>query len=383
MKAPLVSVAMVTCNVERFLAEAIESILNQTFRDFEFIIVDFGSADASPSIIRRYQEKDGRVQFDVIPHCNLSEARNDCCFRASGKYLALLDADDVAFPDRLAHQVDYLEGHPEVGILGGGIELIDEAGRRVGAVINVADDAKLRKALLSSSPFCASTIMMRTDTFRAAGGYRRAFADASEDYDLWQRVMERCRGAKLTEAVAQYRYHPDQIGARRLRELSIGECVVRASRRIRSQGKTDPVDSADSITPQLVSELGISEVELQNALLKWYYNRVLNVQRINPGGSTLPLVNEMLAVLAESRHAANAVAAETWFAASRAYWGRGDALNACRAVFKAQAICPSFAAKLVGRAARRLTQLLIRRGSMIPTAYLHSSHGPNGATTQR
>jgi glycosyltransferase involved in cell wall biosynthesis len=74
METPLVSVAMVACNVERFLAEAIESILNQTFRDFEFIIVDFGSTDGSQAIVRRYHEEDKRVQLHVIPHCNLSEA---------------------------------------------------------------------------------------------------------------------------------------------------------------------------------------------------------------------------------------------------------------------------------------------------------------------
>lgn len=368
VKTPLVSVAMVVCNVERFLAEAIESILNQTFRDFEFIIVDFGSADDSQAIIKRYQEKDGRIQFHIIPHCNLSEARNDCCFRARGKYLALLDADDIALPDRLAHQVDYLEGHPEAGILGGGIELIDEAGRQVGAVINVADDAKLREGLLTVSPFCASSVMMRTDTFRATGGYRRAFADASEDYDLWQRVMERCKGAKLAEAVVRYRFHHDQIGARRLRELSVGECVVRASRKIRSQGKTDPVDSAEAITPQLVSELGISEDELEDSLLKWYYTRVLNVQRTKIGGSALPLVGEMLAVLAKSRRVTNTVAAETWFTAARVYWGQRDMLKAWRAVFKAQVICPAFAAKLVCRATRRLTQLLMGEASMTRTA---------------
>ena len=212
METPLVSVAMVVCNVERFLPEAIESILNQTFRDFELIIVDFGSTDGSQSIIRRYQEKDNRIQFHVIPHCNLSEARNACCFRARGKYLALLDADDIALPDRLALQVHYLDRHPQIAILGGAVELIDELGRRLGVEGRRESDREIRHTLLKHSPFVVSTVTMRAEEFRTAGGYRRAFADTAEDYDLWLRMMERCRAATLGEVVARSGFTPASFG---------------------------------------------------------------------------------------------------------------------------------------------------------------------------
>jgi hypothetical protein len=359
MKTPLVSVAMVVCNVERYLAEAIESILNQTFRDFEFIIVDFGSTDASQSIIRRYQEKDERIQFHVIPHCNLSEARNACCFRARGKYLALLDADDVALPDRLAGQVEYLESHPEIGILGGAVELMDESGRRLGTVVKAENDRELRKTVRRSSPFCASTVTMRVDAFRALGGYRRAFADAAEDYDLWQRMMERCQGAKLGGVVVRYRLHPDQIGARKLRQLSIGQCVARASATIRSQGRADPLNSAGSITPELLSELGVTEKEVENAVLASYCTRVLNSLRGNNDASTLPQVNEMLEVLAQSKFVRGPVAAETWLTVARAYCRRGNVTSACAAMTRAFIIHPAILAEIPWRAIRRVARRVI------------------------
>jgi hypothetical protein len=347
---------MVACNVERFLAEAIESILNQTFRDFEFIIVDFGSTDGSQSIVGRYQEKDKRIQFHVIAHCNLSEARNACCFRARGKYLALLDADDVALPDRLARQVNYLDRHPDVAILGGANELIDEAGRRLGTVAKVENDRELRKTLLKSSPFCASTVTMRVDAFRAVGGYRRAFADTAEDYDLWQRMMERGHGAKLGEVVVRYRLHPDQVGARKLRQLSVGQCVARASATMRSQGGADPLNSVDSITPELLAELGVTEEEVENQLLASYYTRVLNSLRANIGASILPLVNEMLEVLARSKCVRDSVAAETWFTAARAYCRRGNVARACAAMTRAIITCPASAIRIPWRGIRRVAR---------------------------
>jgi hypothetical protein len=362
METPLVSVAMVVCNAERFLAEAIESVLDQTFRDFEFVIVDFGSTDASQAIVRSYRAKDDRIQFHVIPHCNLSEARNDCCFRARGKYLALLDADDVALPERLMRQVEYLESHPEIGILGGANDLIDESGRWLGAIACRENDRALRKAVQNCSPFCASTVTMRVEAFRAVGGYRRAFADTAEDYDLWRRIMERCQAAKLCEVLARYRLHPDQIGGRKLRQLSLGQCVARASAMMRSQGKVDPVDSADCIRPELLSQLGVTEEEAENTLLTAYSTRVLNSLRVSSGNPALPLVNEMLEALAQSKHVRGSVAAEAWFTAARAYYRQGDIAKACRAAAKAAIVHPSFVAATPWRGIRRVARSVTQPG---------------------
>jgi glycosyltransferase involved in cell wall biosynthesis len=362
MKTPMVSVAMVVCNVERFLAEAIESILNQTFRDFEFVIGDFGSTDGSQSIIAGYQAKDDRIQFHVIPHCNLSEARNACCFRAGGKYLALLDADDVALPERLARQVEYLESHPDIGILGGAVELIDESGRRFGVVGGRKGDREIRHTLAKMSPFTVSTVTMRAEAFRAVGGYRRAFADTGEDYDLWLRMMERCRAAKLGEVVAHFRLHAYQIGARKPRQLSLGQCVARASANIRNRGGPDPLNSVDSITPGLLAELGLRKEEIDRDALGLYATRVINSLDANIGGSILPLVNEMLEILAQSGFVRGPVAAETWFTAARAYWHKGSLLGACSAMTRAVLARPLFVAEAPWRGVRRMGRAVMRWG---------------------
>ena len=129
MSQPLVSVTMVTRNVEHFLQEAIESVLGQTFRDFEFIVVDFGSTDNSKSIVSNYAAADRRIRFHEIPHCGLAEARNEACSRAQGKCIAIMDADDVYLPNRLLWEVKFMEAHPEVGVTGGAVECINAAGR--------------------------------------------------------------------------------------------------------------------------------------------------------------------------------------------------------------------------------------------------------------
>jgi hypothetical protein len=202
---------------------------------------------------------------------------------------------------------------------------------------------------------------MRFEEFRAAGGYRRAFADTGEDYDLWLRMMERCRAAKLGQVAAGYRLHRRQIGARKLRQLSLGQCVAWASAMIRRQGKPDPVDSAHSITPELLTELGVSEEEVEDALLTAYCTRVLNSLRANIGPSIFPLVNEMLEVLAQSKCVRDSVAAETWFTAARAYWRRGRVASACGAMTRAVVARPLFVTEIPWRGIHRLARRLVQQ----------------------
>src|ERR1700683_3775830 len=118
---PLVSVVMVISNVERFVAEAIESVLGQTFRDFEFVIVDFGSTDRTKDIAASYAAKDSRIRLSQIPPCSYIEAKIAACSLPTGRYIAIQDADDVSLPDRLKAEVDFMEDHPKVGFLGGAV----------------------------------------------------------------------------------------------------------------------------------------------------------------------------------------------------------------------------------------------------------------------
>src|SRR5262249_38794407 len=159
MNRCLVSVVMVVCNADRFIAEAIESILGQTFGDFEFIVVDFGSTDKSQSTIRSYAAKDSRVKFHSISNCSLAEARNAGCFLAQGRYIAIMDADDVSLPERLNWEFTFLEKHPEVGLLGGATDWIDATGRSLRIDRLPTEDQDIRAALGSCCPLCQPTLL--------------------------------------------------------------------------------------------------------------------------------------------------------------------------------------------------------------------------------
>lgn len=266
MNRPLVSVVMVVCNVERFLAESIESILHQTFREFEFVIVDYGSTDSSRDIAARYAEKDQRVSLHEIPHCGLAEARNAVCSLAQGRYLVLMDADDVSVPERLQLEVDFMEKHPGLGVLGGAVQWINAEGQALFIGRVPIDDQQLRKSLAVHSPFWQPTVILRKEAFVRAGGYRNAFAPA-EDYDLWLRIAEHFQCANLADVVLRYRIHPQQVSLRKRRQQTLGILGAQRSAVLRKSGQKDIFDSIDIITPELLTKLGVSESKQESAFL--------------------------------------------------------------------------------------------------------------------
>jgi len=349
---------MIVCNVERFLAEAIESILNQTLRDFEFIIVDFGSTDGSTSIVSHYQAKDSRIKFHVIPHCRVLEARNVSCFLAQSPYIAIMDADDVALKDRLKWQIEFMERNPEVGVLGGAVEFIDATGKKLLTRQYPLRDGEIKDAILRHCPFVHPTVVMRKEVFVSVGGYRRAFVGAG-DYDLLLRMAERCEMANLGVVVLKRRFHPNQVSCRNLEKQAISGIAARAAASSRRNGQGDPSTSVREITPAVLSGLGITEEAVEQALLKAYRNRVNLHGRLSLD-TPLPLVNLMLAKLAESKHVRAPVAAAVWSAAAHAYLSRGKVLKAVTAATRAFLVDPALA---IGRGRRELRHLLRGAGT--------------------
>src|SRR5688572_25740567 len=115
---PTVSVVMTVYNTERYVREAVESILGQTFRDFEFIIIDDGSTDSAPAILREYADRDPRIRLVSRPNTGIVRAANEGIALARGNYLARMDSDDVALPHRFEKQVRYLNEHPACVLVG-------------------------------------------------------------------------------------------------------------------------------------------------------------------------------------------------------------------------------------------------------------------------
>lgn len=275
-EAPLVSVVMVVCNVDRFLAEAIQGILDQTFRDFEFVIVDFGSTDKSKEIISSYAARDSRIKFHEIPHCRLSEARDAAGRLAAGKYIAITDADDVSLPDRLLWQVEFMERHPQVGVVGGGVEFIDAAGTSLTNAVtafgtnlhNPIENSEIQSEMLIRCTFWAA-VLVRRDAFLKVGGYRPVFMQA-EDYDMYMRISDHYELANLKQVVFKYRIHSHQVSIRKREQQALYILAVPASAIIRRNGKPDPLDRVQEITAELLMEMGVTEEKQQVAVAGYF-----------------------------------------------------------------------------------------------------------------
>jgi glycosyltransferase involved in cell wall biosynthesis len=230
---PSISVCMPVYNAERYVAEAVESILNQTFGDFEFLIVDDGSTDGSRRILEGYAARDPRIRLTSRPNTGYLVALNEMLAAARGEFIARMDADDVALPGRFERQVSYLRAHPEVLALGTRVLLIDPVGSPIWEMCtDEAHEEIDRIHLQGAMAMCHPSSMIRTEVLRTVGGYRPEYYPA-EDVDLWLRIAEVGRLANLPEVLVRYRQHLWSMGnAQRARqEVGVSLAVAHARRR--------------------------------------------------------------------------------------------------------------------------------------------------------
>lgn len=186
MAPPLVSVIMSVFNGADYIPYAIESVLNQTFHDFEFIIINDGSTDGTSEILNTYH--DSRLVVVERKNLGLSVSLNEALSYARGQYIARMDADDVALPNRLELQFNYMEQHPSVGILGGQAFTIDEDGRIIGKALKPVGFANIQGYLKYACPVLHPTYFVRRSVYSLTNGYRVL---PIEDYDFLLRAIER------------------------------------------------------------------------------------------------------------------------------------------------------------------------------------------------
>jgi len=206
-KNPRVSVLMPVYNGERYLREAVESILDQTFTDFEFVIVDDGSTDNTWQILQSYAANEPRIVL-VRNETNVGVARslNKGLELARGEYVARMDADDVSLPGRLTAQVAFLDEHPEVGVLGCAVQVIDGCGNPSRIRRFPAEHGVIKWCLCFDDPIAHPTVMMRREVVGRVGGYSTDLLTA-EDYDLWRRLNQVTRLSNLPEMLLYLRRH--------------------------------------------------------------------------------------------------------------------------------------------------------------------------------
>ena len=230
---PAVSVLMPVYNAQRYLPSAVQSVLGQTFADFELIVVDDGSADASLDILRRYAAADPRVRIISRPNAGLVASLNEALAVARGRLVARMDADDICQPERFAKQVAFLDAHPDHVLVGSHVTIMDQHGHLIGRMPDVAfGHERIEHALLHRGwPMVHPTVMMRADALRHAGAYR-ADTWPYEDHDLFLRLGEIGRIENLPDVLLHYRKHAASISAQNNnRDHVVVKVIVDACRR--------------------------------------------------------------------------------------------------------------------------------------------------------
>jgi glycosyltransferase involved in cell wall biosynthesis len=208
---PRVSVIMPVYNGEKYLREAIESILGQTFVDFEFIIVDDASQDCSLSIMREFALKDKRIRvIENEGNLGISVSLNKCVQYSRGEYIARMDADDISVPQRLETQVAFMDINMDIGICGTGVEYIEDKKIQIELPSN---HAGIYARMLFENALAHPSVMMRTVSVREHSLYYDEKVRYAQDYELWSRAVSKVKLANIAQVLLYYRIHSQRIGS--------------------------------------------------------------------------------------------------------------------------------------------------------------------------
>ena len=232
MDGPRVSVVMPVYNGERYVAEAVESILSQSFQDFEFLVFDDGSEDRTFAIINEYATRDHRIHLVRKRHQGYVPWLNEGLAASRGEFIARMDADDISLPERFARQVEYLREHVSCSAVGCGLLLIDPDGSPLCYRIFEGDHDKLdAKQIMGEFPAIAHPAsMIRRSSLIKAGGYREEY-ESMEEFDLWLRLAEHGRLANLPNVLFKYRQHHQSVNATQvMRQKSWADHIVNEAR---------------------------------------------------------------------------------------------------------------------------------------------------------
>jgi glycosyltransferase involved in cell wall biosynthesis len=244
MKKKLLSVLMSVYNGENFIDAAIQSVLNQTFPDFDFIIVDDASTDNSRKIVQQYEQKDSRIKGIYLDkNIGASDARNLGLSEIKTQWAAIIDADDIWYPTKLEKQMTFLQKNEDYFLVASWIDYIDNRGNIIGeSREDYTEWKKVEKRYKQNKAvvFCHSSIVYNRNLVVDIGGYRKQFWPC-EDADLWNRLLE--SGGKMViypEILAAYRIHGESVSVAGLHRMNSRFRYVKFCMNARRSGKNEP-----------------------------------------------------------------------------------------------------------------------------------------------
>jgi glycosyltransferase involved in cell wall biosynthesis len=279
-----VSVVMSVYNGEKYLAEAIDSILAQTFGDFEFIIVDDGSMDGSAQILAEHSARDGRIRVLSQENRGLTKSLNTAISHARAPLIARMDADDIALPCRFERQVAAFDTNPRLVGLGTAVATFTDgrANRRTRSV--TCGGEAIRSALETRNVMNHPSAMIRAEALRDIGGYREKFI-TSQDYDLWLRLAETGDLDNLPETLLRYRVHGGRTSdTKNAHRQTIYSVAAAADHFLRKLGRTPSDAPIDTGNPEGVANdlLALLASNLPRADKKKLMRHVLRFARRVP-----------------------------------------------------------------------------------------------------
>ena len=356
-RPPAVSVLMPVHNAERYLAAAVESVRSQSFSDWELVLVDDGSTDASGTIIGRFAAEDPRLRVIRQPKAGIVAALNAGLEACGADLVARMDADDLCHPNRLAEQIAFLQAHPDVVALGTAFRLIDADGRHGPVLHQPTSHEAIAEALRHGSCLAHPTVMMRKAAVIEAGGYREPLRHA-EDYDLWTRLVDRHRLANLSACLLDYRVHPGQVSWEQAELQTIRTLATKALWAERRASRCDSVAAGQPADRALLARHGLSPRHVDEAIVAAVASRVALCESAGMRDDADRIRRDLLARVDTTDLRKRAFADLAWadFTASQRTRRWGDAAVALVRCAAAVASDPAMMRKACGRLLRMVSR---------------------------
>jgi GT2 family glycosyltransferase len=281
-----IAVILPVRNSADYLPFALDSILSQTVPELDVLVIDDRSADDTARVAGAYQRRDSRVRVAAAEGSGLVDALNQGIATTTARLIARMDADDIALPERLERQRDYLRAHPEVAVVGTQVRFIGEDGRPSGKTSTLpASPADVQRTLMKFCCIRHPSVMIRRSALEKAGGYRKQLPHA-EDLDLWLRIAEHGELANMEEVLLEYRQHAAQVSQLRTWTQRLSRNLAVISAQERRAKRPDPLASYGCYDPSSgghsCRNLGCSRLICESIRRVEDARRILAGERIAP-----------------------------------------------------------------------------------------------------